>query len=178
VINSATPIDSGVERYLAEHLNKTPDPATPVMHYPKFGLPGQSNRLVVAGVAAINPEIEKLLRKLEAPFSETLFRLIDRSGKSDAEVYKRANIDRRLFSKIRSKKNYSPSKQTVLALAVALELPLDDTLGLLGCAGLTLSHNSVFDVIVEYFIVSGNYEIEYINDVLGEYDQQLLGGRI
>ena len=103
-------------------------------------------------------------------------RLIDRKGKTDVEVYKKANLDRRLFSKIRSNKGYMPSKRTILALAIALELSLDETNDLLKRAGYTLSHSQVSDVIVEYFILQGQYDIYAVNEVLFRYDQPLLGG--
>lgn len=119
--------------------------------------------------------LDDLISDLDEPFSNTLFRLIDSKGKTDVEVYKKANIDRKLFSKIRSVKGYTPKKPTILALAIALELTLDETDDLLERAGYALSHASKFDVIVEYFIVSGKYNIFDINEVLFKYDQPLLG---
>ena len=119
--------------------------------------------------------IDDLVGNLDEPFGTTMLRLIDAKGKTDVEVYKRANIDRKLFSKIRTGKGYMPSKRTALALAIALELSLPETDDLLERAGYALSHSQQFDVIVEYFIVNGKYDIFEINEVLFKYDQPLLG---
>lgn len=129
----------------------------------------------IAAPMAASKGLDDLIDELDEPFNTTLLRLIDAKGKTDAEVYKRANIDRKLFSKIRTGKGYMPGKRTILALAIALELTLDETDDLLERAGYALSHSQKFDVIVEYFIVSGKFDIFEINEVLFKYDQPLLG---
>jgi len=117
----------------------------------------------------------QLMKSLDAGFSETLLKLIDRSGKKDSEIYKKANVDRKLFSKIRNNMDYKPSKTTALAFAFALELDIDETKDFIGRAGFALSHSSKFDVIVEYFLVNRNYNVFELNEVLFAFDQPLIG---
>lgn len=120
-------------------------------------------------------ELKRKVNALDTGFSETLLGLIDASGKTDADIYKKANIDRKLFSKIRKNPHYKPSKATALAFAIALELDLEGTRDLIGRAGYALSGSSTFDIIVEYFIVHGHYDVIEINMTLFEFDQPLLG---
>ena len=107
-------------------------------------------------------------------FQDTLFEFCDRSGMSDPEIYKRANMDRKLFSKIKNPK-YLPRKNTILSLAIALRLNLKDTNRLLASAGYAMSDGQVSDIIIRYFIQTKHYDIYDINTVLFEYHQPTLG---
>ena len=119
--------------------------------------------------------LDNVLDELDAGFSETLLKLIDRTGKKDSELYKKANVDRKLFSKIRNNPDYKPSKTTAIAFAIALELDLEETKDFIARAGFALSRSSKFDVIIEYFIKQKNYDVFAINEALFAFDQSLLG---
>jgi len=120
------------------------------------------------------PNLDGMLNNLDKGFSETLLYLIDRTGKKDSEIYKKANVDRKLFSKIRNNADYRPSKATAIAFAIALELSMDETDDLLARAGIALSQSNKFDVIVRYFIENKKYDIFELNSVLFEFDQPLI----
>ena len=129
----------------------------------------------VPRVSAKGKTLGEFVKQLDRGFQETLFELIDKSGMTDVECYKRANVDKRVFSKIKSNKAYRPSKQTAIAFAISLRLDLNATQDLLAKAGLTLSRSSVFDKIITFFILNENYDIFEINEALFEFDQVLLG---
>ena len=133
------------------------------------------NQAELSSAPMAAPGLDEMLEHLDAGFSETLLKLIDRSGKKDPEVYKKANVDRKLFSKIRNDPDYRPSKPTAIAFAIALELSLSETRDLIARAGYALSPSSKFDVIIEYFIAHNNYNIFEINEALFAFDQSLLG---
>ena len=164
-----------VEHYIDQHFVETRQAKQRVLLQVEKEALGQALPMMAVAGAAPSQGLDDLVKNLDEPFSDTLLKLIDQKGKTDVEVYKRANIDRKLFSKIRTGKGYTPKKPTILALAIALELTLEETDDLLERAGYALSHASKFDVIVEYVIVNKKYNISEMNEVLFQYDQPLLG---
>ena len=160
-----------------------PAPPAPGMPAPDLLAPAPAASAEPPAPAAAAPmasmsaprDLSDLLDHLDESFSTTLLALIDARGLTDAQVYKRANISRQLFSKIRSNPAYRPTKPTAVALGVALGLTLDELRDLLARAGFALSRSSRFDVIVEFYVARGVYDIFRINEALFAYDEQLLG---
>jgi len=119
-------------------------------------------------------ELSAYLARAGVSFSRRLFQYIRKSGLDEVDIYKRAHVDRKLFSKIRSDPNYQPKKATVIAFALALRLSLEDTKELLSSAGFALSASHSFDLIIRYFVERGVYDLFRINDALYDFDQPVL----
>ena len=125
--------------------------------------------------AAATEDLSAWIKKQDDTFAVMLLKIIDKKGMTDVQCYKKANVSKGTFWKINNDPKYKPSKATVLAFAIALELSLDETELLLKTVGLSLSHSNVFDLIIEFYITNGNYDIYEINAALFKYDQVCLG---
>ncbi len=163
---------TGIQTYIDEHYVDQHEVAT----YGKRIRPrGKYICEAAMPLPCASASLQDMLKKEDAGFTETLLKLIDRSGHKDSYIYKRANLSKQHFSKIRNDLGYTPKKTTAVALAIALELDLEKTNDLIGRAGYTLSFSSKFDLIIRYFIEKKQYDINEINMALYEFDQPLLG---
>ena len=154
-----------------------PEPDAPAVNAAPAPIVREPERMAAMPMpTAAYGDLSSRLHTLDESFQQALFRLIDERGMRDSTCYKRAGVDRKLFSKIRSNPSYRPSKPTAVAFAIALELDLDAAADLLRKAGYALSHSSKFDVIVEYFIVNRRFDLRELNEALYEFDQPLING--
>ena len=166
---------SGSPRDSAEHMARVDAYSRPAGKRPSKKPFLKEERRVESGSSVHRRSLQDVISHMGESFQECLLRMIDERGLTDAQVYKRANLDRKLFSKIRCNPNYSPSRRTVIALAIALELNMDEAVDLLRRAGMALSPGNKFDLIISYCIQNGIYDIYKVNALLFDYDLPLLG---
>lgn len=169
---SFAPLEKSVEEEIAAYIDECMAEGEWLcdeLYAPELG--AAPLRFAVCGAGDLEDELDDV----EESFAEALFRLIDEREMSDAECYKKAHIDRKTFSKIRTLKDYKPRKTTAAAFAIALKLPLDEAKDLIEKAGYSLTHSSKFDIILEYFIKKGRYDIFEINEALYAFGEKILG---
>lgn len=171
------------DRYVEEHTDfrrerlrmNAPAPMPPVMANESASFSSDGYMEECCAAPTMDQSLEDALNEIDESFSQMVLRLIDQKGMKDSACYKRANIDRKHFSKIRSDIFYKPKKTTAVAIAIALELNLNETRELLMKAGLALSRSSKFDIIIEYCLLHGIYDIHQVNQLLFDFDQVTLG---
>lgn len=163
-------IEQLVQVYIAKNLIEQVEPPQPVI------IKGAA---IASSLELDQVDFMKLYAKAKTgclSFSDMLMHLIEESGEKNSTIYKRANIDRRHFSKIANNDDYQPSKQTVFAFAIALKLDFEQTKDLLHSAGFTMSRANLTDVIVGYFLEYKIFDVDLVNQILYKYNQPLLGG--
>lgn len=164
------------DNYAADALEEDRRRGRNSLHFSEAMLPPLYEEEICSSVsAAPGKPLSDFTKELDESFQQMLMRKIAESGEKPSDIYHRANISKAHFSKINCDEHYKPTKKTVCAFAIALKLSLDETKELLMKAGFALSHSSLFDVIIEYFIRNGNYDIFAVNEALFDYDQELLG---
>ena len=157
--------------FTAPKARKASAERAPAASMPPYGAFREAMPMPTAAM----PDLDRELHMLDESFQQMLLRKIDEKNMKDSACYKRAGVDRKLFSKIRSNPGYKPKKTTAIAFCIALELPYDEAEEMLRKAGYALSRSSKFDVIVEYFIRNRRYDINELNIALYEYDQPVIG---
>ncbi|MBQ0100043.1 MAG: RNase III inhibitor, partial [Lachnospiraceae bacterium] len=164
------------DNYAADALEEDRRRGRNSLHFSESTQPPFYEEEICSSVSAAPAKpLSDFTKELDESFQQMLMRKIAESGEKPSDIYHRANISKAHFSKINCDEHYKPTKKTVCAFAIALKLSPEETKELLMKAGFALSHSSLFDVIIEYFIRNGNYDIFAVNEALFDYDQELLG---
>lgn len=164
-------LNENLKRELEQYINDHLEIEIHVMNEMKF-----EGELEYSTKEMAITDIDDYIKEKQKPtFQQLLFRLIDEKEKKDSEVYHKAGIDRRHFSKIRSNPDYQPKKNTVFSLALALELDFEDTEDLLHSAGFSMNYSDKGDIIIQFFMERQNYNLQEINEALHHFELQPLG---
>ena len=157
--------------YVAKKIPKIPIILIPIA----FLLAGMRSGTATASVPEISTQLANYMKNKQEPFNKCLFQMIDKKGLKDSDVYKQAGLTRQMFSKIRCKKDYTPTKAVMLSLAVGMHLSVEETEQLLASGNQLLSRSDTGDLIVRFFMEQGEYDLDLYNAYLFEYHQHLLG---